>query len=194
MATKELHTSHDGIALITEFEGFVGHPYRDAVGVWTIGYGHTESVGPHSASITQAQARELLAQDLRHKYEPYVNALKLPLNQHQFDALVSFVYNLGSGYLQPGHSMGDALRAHKWHAAANAFLLYDKAGGHALPGLTRRRQAERALFLLSASPITRWRAELTKRRTQLRAEKNTGTRAFLIRRIGQLKSAIRKNR
>lgn len=194
MATKELHTSHDGIALITGFEGFVGHPYKDAVGVWTIGYGHTAGVNSHTASITRAQGLELFKRDLALHYEPYVNALNLPLNQHQFDAVVSAVYNLGPGVLDRGRSLGDALRARKWHAAANAFLLYDKAGGRALAGLTRRRKAERALFLKSASPVTRWRAELTKRRKQLGSEKNTGTRTFLIRRINELKAAIRKQR
>lgn len=188
------HISSAGLNLITGFEGYVGHPYRDAVGVWTIGYGHTEGVGPNSRSITHQEAISLLKDDLRRKYEPYVNALNLPLTQSQFDALVSFVYNLGPGPLGRGHTMGDALRARKWHDAANAFLLYDHAGGRVLEGLRRRRVAERALFLKSVSPLVHLRAELTKRRFQLRHSKNPGTRHFLIRRINALKAAIRKGR
>jgi lysozyme len=199
MATKELRTSDAGIALITGFEGGQSsdglfRPYRDAVGVWTIGYGHTAGVGPNSKPLTKAEALNLFRHDLRVHYEPYINALGLPLTQNRFDSLVSFVYNLGPLYLQRGHTMGDALRARNWHAAANAFLEYDQAGGQVLAGLKRRREAERALFLKSASPVTKWTAELTKRRTQLHREKNTGTRAFLIRRINALKQAIHKHR
>lgn len=80
-------------------------------------------------------------------YGAAVNALRLPLNQNQFDALVSFVYNVGPGGVAPSTQVGKHLRAHDWKAAADALLAWDKAGGHALPGLTRRRQAERALFL-----------------------------------------------
>jgi lysozyme len=136
-----------GVELIKEFEGFRSAPYQDSVGVWTIGYGHTAGVGPHSPDLTEAQAEKLLREDLDREYAPKVNALGLPLNQNQFDALVSFVYNLGPLYLEAGHTMGDALRAHNWTAAADSFTMYDEAGGHALPGLLRRREAEKALFL-----------------------------------------------
>lgn len=138
--------SSAGIALIASFEGFVGHPYRDAVGVWTIGYGHTAGVGPNTPNITQAQAQALLRRDLEHTYVPPVRRVK-GLNQHQFDALVSVVYNLGPGVIGPGHTLGDALARGDLRAAADAILLYDKAGGRTLPGLTRRRKAERQLFL-----------------------------------------------
>lgn len=141
--------SQAGVELIARFEGFVGHPYRDAVGVWTIGYGHTGPDVRTMGTITEPEARALLRHDLDAKYVPPVRKLSktVPLNQRQFDALVSFVYNLGPGYLEPGHTMGDALHARDYKAAADAFLLYDKAGGHPLPGLTRRRKAERQLFL-----------------------------------------------
>lgn len=191
------HTSSNGINLITSFEGFVGHPYRDAVGVWTIGYGHTEGVGPGSKSISQAEAYALLRRDLANKYEPYVNALKLPLNQNQYDALVSFVYNLGPGYFGPGHTIGDALRRRNWNAAANAILLYDKAGGRALPGLTRRRRTERALFLKPvgpASPLAHLRAWLAARQAQLKVTKDKRRRAWLIGRINALKARIKRGR
>lgn len=138
--------SQNGVDLIAGFEGFVPHPYRDAVGVWTIGYGHTAGVGPNTPNLTQKQAKALLWSDLERTYVPPVRKFK-GLNQQQFDALVSFAYNVGPGYLQPGHTMGDALARGDMRAAADAFLLYDLAGGQKLPGLTRRREAERRLFL-----------------------------------------------
>jgi lysozyme len=139
--------SPNGVNFIKQFEGFSGKPYDDGTGVWTIGYGHIEGVTPHSPHITERQASDLLAQDLDNKYAPSVNALHLPFTQNQFDALVSFVYNLGVGTMSTQYDVGRLLRAKQYHAAADAMLQYDHAGGQRLAGLTRRRQAERTLFL-----------------------------------------------
>jgi len=148
-----------GVGLIKEFEGFPngGRPYQDMVGVWTIGYGHTEGVGPDSPALTEAQASALLATDLDSKYGPYVNAIGLPLSQPQFDALVSFVYNVGPGGIAASTNVGRQLRAKNWKAAADGLLAWNKAGGAAVAGLTRRRQAERALFLSVADPLPGYR-------------------------------------
>jgi lysozyme len=142
-----VRVSEAGAELIAGFEGFVGHPYRDAVGVWTIGFGHTHGVGPGSRPITRQQALELLRRDLDSEYGRPVNALGLPLNQNQFDALVSFVYNCGPGAIAASTTIGKRLRARDWRGAADALLAWDKAGGRVLLGLTRRRRAERSLFL-----------------------------------------------
>jgi lysozyme len=142
-----MRVSDAGVALVKEFEGFVGHPYRDVVGVWTIGYGHTHGVNSSTPHISEAQASDLLRQDLDRAYAPAVNALKLPLTQHQFDALVSFVYNVGPGGVASSTHVGRALRAHHWREAADALLEWNKAGGRENDGLTRRRHQERALFL-----------------------------------------------
>jgi GH24 family phage-related lysozyme (muramidase) len=136
-----------GVALIAQFEGCRLEAYRDAVGVPTIGFGHTENVRMGDRLPSMLAARALLLDDLNKKYAPPVLRLGLPLNQNQIDALVSVSYNLGPGILEPSHTLGAALRDHRWHDAADAILLYDKAGGQRLAGLTRRRQAERALFL-----------------------------------------------
>jgi lysozyme len=142
------HTiSTNGIDFIKSFEGYRGNPYTDSVGVWTIGYGHTEGVGPNTKPITETEASELLGRDLDSAYAPAVNALNLELTQNEFDALVSFVYNLGTGIVAPTTTIGADLRRHDLAKAANDILMYDHAGGNVLPGLTRRRQAERALFL-----------------------------------------------
>ena len=150
-----MNTSRDCIALIKEFEGFPfgGRPYRDSVGVWTIGYGHTKGVGPNSRRLTEREAAKLLEQDLDRTYERAVAALPMAgdLNQHQFDALVSFVYNVGPGAISADTGIGRALRARDYARAADELLRWDKAGGRVLAGLTRRRQAERKLFL---RPVT----------------------------------------
>ena len=144
-----------GVTLIKEFEGFPhgGRPYRDIVGVWTIGYGHTEGVGPNSAQLTEPQASELLRKDLDRRYAPPVVDLGVGFNQHQFDAIVSFVYNCGPGAISTSTKVGRALRAEDWPTAADALLAWDKAGGVAIAGLTRRRRAERAMFLIAGDAL-----------------------------------------
>lgn len=148
--------SSRGVDFIKEFEGFYPRPYRDPVGVWTIGYGSTKGVGPNSPGITEKQATARLRRELEERYVPPVRALTRStgraLKQHEFDALVSAVYNLGPGVLEPRRSLGAALRARTlWRTrTARALKLYDKAGGRALPGLTRRRAREARLFLMGS--------------------------------------------
>lgn len=183
-----MNVSAAGLALIKGFEGFRSKPYRDAVGVWTIGYGETRGVGPNSAPISEATAAKQLERRINEDYAPPIRKLGLPLNQHQFDALCSFVYNLGPGYLASGHSLGDALRAGHMRAAADSILLYDKAGQPPRPlaGLTRRRREERALFLkpVGASParIAKWKRQL--RDTNVRLAKLRARARKLRRKIG----------
>jgi GH24 family phage-related lysozyme (muramidase) len=143
------HVSDAAVELIKEFEGFFSHPYRDPVGVWTIGYGHIENVGPNTPPITKAQAHALLKRDLDNKYAPSV-AKSGRWTQAEGDALTSFVYNLGTGSIAgaPGfESMTRAIRGGNRQQIANAMLKYDHAGGRVLLGLTRRRREEAALFL-----------------------------------------------
>jgi lysozyme len=150
-----MKVSDAGVALIKEFEGFPngGRPYRDMVGVWTIGYGHTQGVSAGSTRLTVKQAGDLLHRDLDRHYAPAVNALQLPLNQHQFDALASFVFNCGTGAISKEMKIGRALRARDWTAAADALLAWNKANGAPVMGLTRRRRAERAMFLADDEPL-----------------------------------------
>lgn len=135
--------------LIAGFEGFRSAPYQDAVGVWTIGYGSTSGVNRHTPPVTREQALARMRREIQERYEPPVLALPVSraLSQGQHDALVSAVYNLGPGVLGQERTLGRLLRQGNMKAAADALLLYDKAGGRTLPGLTRRRKAERALFL-----------------------------------------------
>lgn len=141
--------SEKGVAMIAAFEGFVDHVYRDAVGVQTIGYGETRRdiiLKYLHSRISPSAARALLRQRLNSSYAPPVLALHLP-TQNMIDATVSLVYNCGPGCIAPGTTIGNALRRKDWKAAADGFLLWNRAGGNVLVGLTRRREAERNLFL-----------------------------------------------
>ena len=131
-------TNPAGLELIESFEGLRLNAYQDSVGVWTIGYGHTQGVQP-GQTITQQQAQAFLQQDLG-VAEAAVNKLGLTLTDNQFAALVSFTFNLGAGNLNKLLKNGLA-------AVPDRILLFDHAGGKQLPGLTRRRTAERALYL-----------------------------------------------
>ncbi|MBE4892086.1 MULTISPECIES: lysozyme [Enterobacter cloacae complex] len=145
-----MQTSEKGIALIKEFEGCKLTAYQDSVGVWTIGYGWTQPVDgkPIRAGMTikQETAEHLLKTGLV-SYESDVSRLvKVGLTQGQFDALVSFTYNLGARSLSTS-TLLRKLNAGDCAGAADEFLRWNKAGGKVLNGLTRRREAERALFL-----------------------------------------------
>lgn len=131
--------SQRGIDLIKQFEGCRLTAYKDPAGVWTIGYGHTESV-KQGMKITQEQAEELLKKDLA-VYEAKVEKYsKYNWNQNQFDALVSFAYNIGS----IDQLTSNGRRSIK--TISDKILEYKKAGGKTLEGLVRRRKAEKELF------------------------------------------------
>lgn len=145
-----MQTSDKGIALIKQFEGCKLTAYQDSVGIWTIGYGWTQPVDgkPIRAGMTikQETAERLLKTGLV-SYESDVSRLvKVGLTQGQFDALVSFTYNLGVRSLSTS-ALLRKLNAGDYAGAADEFLRWNKAGGKVLNGLTRRREAERALFL-----------------------------------------------
>lgn len=136
-----MKTGQAGINLIKQFEGCRLDAYKCPAGVWTIGYGHTSGV-KEGQKITQAQAEAYLVADLA-RFETNVNKYngKYSWTQSEFDALVSFAFNLGS--IDQLTANGTRSRA----VIAEKMLLYNKASGKVLEGLTRRRQAERDLFL-----------------------------------------------
>lgn len=145
-----MQISDKGISLIKQFEGCKLTAYQDSVGVWTIGYGWTQPVDgkPIRAGMTiKQEAAERLLKTGLVSYESDVSRLvKVGLTQGQFDALVSFTYNLGSRSLSTS-TLLRKLNAGDYAGAADEFLRWNKAGGKVLNGLTRRREAERALFL-----------------------------------------------
>lgn len=137
-------TSQRGIDLIKTFEGLKLTAYRCSAGVLTIGFGTTRNVKP-GQTITAAEAERLLRDDLREFERGVRAAVKVPLEQHEFDALVAFVYNVGLGAFRKS-TLLRLLNAGDKAGAAKQFGRWNKAGGRVLAGLTRRREAERKLF------------------------------------------------
>lgn len=133
-----MKTSQKGIDLIKSFEGCKLTAYQDTVHVWTIGYGHTGGV-KSGQKITKAQAEDFLKADLA-KFEKAVDALKMDFNQNQFDALVSFAYNCGTG------NLNKLCKGRTKDEIGLKMLSYNKAGGKVLAGLTWRRRAENKLY------------------------------------------------
>lgn len=131
--------------LIKSFEGLELEAYLCPADIWTIGYGHTGNV-KEGDSITKAEADELLDKDLQTFRNGVKRLVKVPLNENQFGALVSFAYNLGLGSLQ-NSTLLKLLNAGDYDGAADQFLRWNKSKGKVLTGLVRRREAERAVFL-----------------------------------------------
>lgn len=140
-----MKTSKRGLDLIKEYEGFRADAYLCPAGVWTIGYGTTKGV-KKGDKVTKEQAERMLADDVAAFEQSVISAVKVPLNQNQFDALVSLTYNLGAGNLRSS-TLLRMLNTGDYTGAAEQFLRWNKAGGKVLAGLTRRRESERALFL-----------------------------------------------
>lgn len=141
--------SKQGLELIKEFEGVRLESYKCPAGIWTIGIGHTSAAGAPDVKpgmkITLQEAYDILNRDLD-QYEDAVNKfVKVPLTQNQFDALVSFVYNVGVGAFQKS-TLLKKLNAGQYNAVPNELMKWTKAGGKELPGLVRRRRAECALW------------------------------------------------
>ncbi len=138
--------NEQGLALIKEFEGCQLEAYLCPAGVPTIGYGHTRSAAIGQV-INEAEADALLREDLKNAEEAVDQLVTSPINENQFSALVSFTFNIGSGAFEQS-TLLSLLNAHTdADIIANQLLRWNKANGEELPGLTRRRHAERALFL-----------------------------------------------
>jgi lysozyme len=139
-----------GLNLIKSFESLRLNAYKDPAGIWTVGYGHTGPDVYPELKISKADAERLLAEDLRESEEATQNLVTAPLNDNQFAAVVSFAFNAGNGALK-GSTLRKKLNQKDYKAAADEFLkwVYTTIKGKkvALPGLARRREQERNLFL-----------------------------------------------
>lgn len=137
------------IDLIKEFESFRSRPYLDTGNIPTIGYGATiypdgRKVAMKDHPIDESTALEYLEHHVEWKVCPVIDAaVRVPLSQCQYDALTSFVYNVG----RIGPTMLTKLNAGDFRGAANEFLRWNKDNGRVVNGLTRRRTEERAVFL-----------------------------------------------
>ena len=143
-------TSSNGITLIEKFEGFSPTMYKDAVGIPTIGYGtRIDSPGLQSlqaATITQAQAEDLLKQHLTGDEGEINNMVKATINQNQFDALISFCYNLGTDSLRSSTLLKKLNVNPTDPSIRDEFMRWVYAGSQVLPGLVERRKAEADLY------------------------------------------------
>lgn len=143
--------SKDGIELIKRFEGCKLEAYRCPAGVWTIGYGHTKDV-KRGDKISQQQADKLLSEDSKEFSRNISYCCEenhILLNQHEFDAVVCFAYNVGFNAFV-NSTLFDYLENGDKLKASNEFLRWNKVKGKPVLGLTRRRNAERELFVLGA--------------------------------------------
>jgi lysozyme len=144
---EALQTSNDGVALIKRFEGCRLKAYPDpgtGGDPWTIGYGTTTGVRPGMV-ITDEQATMMLARDLVIFEHAIKGMVTVPLTQHQFDALVCFTYNVGSGNLRTS-SLLKKLNSALYSEIPDELMRWTKAAGRVLPGLVARRQAEGLLW------------------------------------------------
>lgn len=138
--------SPKGLALIKQFEGLRLKAYKCPAGVWTLGYGETRGIRPGMV-WTREQAEKALIEGVK----PYANTVakaigKVPTTQNEYDAMVSFCFNVGDGAFRKSSVLRHHVRGQK-KLAADAFMKWVKGGGRTLPGLVRRRKAERALYL-----------------------------------------------
>ncbi|MBP1046758.1 lysozyme [Enterococcus sp. BWM-S5] len=145
MANENLKISQEGRNLIKKWEGLRLTAYQDSVGVWTIGYGHTSGVYA-GMQITESQANVFLDEDIKSHASGIFKYVSVQLAQGQFDALVSFHFNLGAEILR-GSQLLIYLNNREWQNAASEMKKYVYAGGQILQGLVNRRNDEAALFL-----------------------------------------------
>ena len=191
-----MHMSVEGInALLKKFEGCKLKAYKCPAGIWTIGYGHTSAAGApevvQGMTITQAEANDILRQDLV-KYETGVKALvKQPLTQNQFDVLVDFAYNAGVGALKSS-TLLKKINAGEFDAVPAELMKWTKGGGKVLPGLVNRRRAEAGWWRsLDAEPIDEQeqRAEPDAIVPKTMVESKQGNAALLTAGLGSVAAA-----
>jgi lysozyme len=140
-----------GYNLTKSFESLRLKAYQDQGGVWSCGYGHTRGV-KSTTTCSVEQANVWLEEDVQGSVSAINSLVKVPLEQFQFNALVDFVFNIGCGSKEKGTGFAGStclrmLNNEKYDAAADSMLLFNKVKGVVAPGLTRRREAERAMFL-----------------------------------------------
>jgi lysozyme len=148
MGVNNLTYSKTGLCLTESCEACRCEAYQDQAGVWTIGYGHTGPDVHAGLSITEQQAEALLAQDVKRSAACVNASVTVALTQDEFDGLVDFVFNVGTGAFEKSTMLVD-LNKGDFSAAAEQFQMWDHAGGKVVAGLLRRRTQEAQLFQAS---------------------------------------------
>jgi lysozyme len=139
-----MRISQEGVNLIKHFEGCRLEAYKCPAGVWTIGYGHTANV-KEGDSVDQEAAEAFLIEDLESFEQDVTRLVEVPLTQQQFDALVSWTFNLGAGNLAES-TLLRKLNNYQYAEVPEQMMRWVRAGGQVLDGLVKRRAAEAALF------------------------------------------------
>ena len=145
MKFSEFDPSH-AAEFVAQFEGLSLKAYRCPAGVLTIGYGHTGADVFEGQEITKDEALDLLADDLRKHFDAIKRMITVEVTENQCIALLSFAFNVGATNFQRS-SVRKNLNHGATIQAAESFLLWNRAGGKVLSGLTKRRNAEKRLFL-----------------------------------------------
>lgn len=143
-----MRISYNGLQFLKEREGFKDTAYRDSAGIWTIGYGTTKIKGVpvvQGQTITEKEAEECLEDDLSWAQEAVNQGVKVRLTQGMFDALVSFVYNVGGSAFTTS-TLRRLLNGGMYEEASEQFHRWKYAGGKVIPGLVNRRRLEFDLF------------------------------------------------
>ena len=144
LGESNMKISEEGISLIKHYEGCRLESYQDSVGIWTIGYGTIKGV-KEGDQINQDEAEHLLEEEMP-EYEGYINDMvEVPLQQNQFDALCSWVFNLGPNNLKSSTLLA-VLNQGKYKDVPEQIIRWNKAGGKILEGLKKRRASESLLF------------------------------------------------
>jgi len=143
--------SSKGTIFICKFEGFKPKPYKDENGIWTIGYGTTyypddTRVQETDKAISTDMARIYLTHHINKSVVPSIISLSIPFSQTQFDALASFIYNIGMGHFEASSLLISMKNRASNDIITTNFKKWNKAGGKILPGLTTRRTAEANLY------------------------------------------------
>ena len=140
-----------GLELIELFEGFSSEPYQDVAGIWTIGFGSIygadgKRVTQDHQSISKADASKLMERDIKRTEDTLARLITVDVTLNQFSALCSFAYNVGTGAFQRSTARMK-LNRQDYQGCADELLRWKYAGKRVIPGLLRRREAERELFL-----------------------------------------------
>jgi lysozyme len=156
-----MQISENGVKFICEFEGYSSTAYLDSAKIWTIGYGTIKYPSGEKVSkgdtCTKQEAESYLKFEIDEKcayFNAYINSRAISFLQCEYDALVSFFYNVGIGKCFPGTTMGDAIRSNDREKISKAFLIYNRYTARVLgipikrvsKGLDRRRKAESLMF------------------------------------------------
>ncbi len=146
-----MQINQDTLELVKEFEGFRAKAYKCPAGVWTIGYGTTAAAGvgidpKPGVTVTEEEAEDLLEKTMEKFGEQIKPLITAPINNNEYGAFLSLAYNIGPGAFKKSSALR-LFNAGDKAGSAKALLMWNKAGGKVLPGLTRRREAEKKLFL-----------------------------------------------